>query len=223
MTDTKFLDLSEFNAGLDDTYPYPFVIFRSGDGTYRDRKFSTNYGQALHALARGKLIGFGVYHVWRPDGDHGLSTLLDQIGHGHVPRMMIEWDIESWGNEIVGDHSAAITATMRVTVAQLNARRPDSQRRWWNRAYYRWQDRKRVRLYGNAGDLAAICPRRPRRMVRLADYGGNPARPRHWAHQYTSRGTVGKWHPVDVNSADGYDTRRLARRLGFGKIVERLP
>jgi hypothetical protein len=223
MTDVQFLDVSEFNAPLDDSYPFPFVIFRTGDGTIVDAHAAHNLAWSQIKTNEGKMIGWGCYHVWRPDGDHGLTTLLSVIGSRHRPRMMIEWDIESWRGAIVGDHSEAIARTMRATVHALNAMRPDSQRRWWNRAYYRWQDRKRVRLYGNAGDLASIAPHATRRLIRLANYDTNPRRPKHWAHQYTSTGQVGKWHPVDMNSADGYDTRRLARRLGFGKIVERLP
>lgn len=223
MSDVQFLDLSQFNAPLDLSYPDPLVVIRSGDGTVHDSRFATNRAVARQLVDAGRMIGYGAYHVWRPYADHGLGTLLEQVGLEHDPHLFIEWDIESWGGQIVGDHSRQIRDTMRLTVQALNERRPDRQRLWWNRAYYRWCDRKRVRLYGNAGDLVSICPRRPRRAVRLADYDGNPRRPRHWAHQYTSAGAVGKWSPVDVNSADGATPRSLARRLGLVRLVQRLP
>src|SRR5439155_24497398 len=133
-----------------------------------------------------------------------------------------EWDVESWNGEIVGDHSAAITATVKATRAWLTSLRPGWQRRWPLAGWYRLQDTRRVRLYGNAGDLASIAPNRPRQAVRLANYDADPARPRHWAHQFTDRGSFGKWHPVDVNSADGLSPARLARRLGFVTLRVRL-
>lgn len=220
MSSVLFADVSEFQVPVNDQYPHPFLIIRSGDGTYRDPNFERNRGWCMSAVRRGKMIGYGVYHVWRPTGDHGFGNLRDAIGPGHHPRMMIEWDLETWAGEIQGDHSSAINATRKVTIAWLNAARPASQRKWWNRAYYRYQDSKRVRFYGNAGDLAEIAPRRARTLIRLANYDANPSRPAHWAHQYTDRGACAPFGHCDMNSADGYTPRSLARRLGLTKIIE---
>lgn len=210
-----WLDLSQYNDPLDDSYPSSFVIIRSGDGTWLDEHFPANRAWCEQAVSDGRLFGYGVYHVWRPDGDHGLAALRSRLGEKHHPHVMIEWDIESWGGEIKGDHSRAIKATMVATRRWLSGLRPAAQRRWPLGLWYRLQDRRRVRLYANAGDLAQIAPRATRLAIRLAAYGTNPRRPRHWAHQYSSTGHVGHWSPVDVNDTGSQSARRLARRLGL--------
>ncbi|MBI3691900.1 MAG: hypothetical protein HY239_14945, partial [Mycolicibacterium aromaticivorans] len=47
MADTLYADVSEWQVGVNDTYPYPVLCIRSNDGTYRDRRWVNNYGWCL--------------------------------------------------------------------------------------------------------------------------------------------------------------------------------
>lgn len=55
MADTLYADISEWQVGVNDTYPYPVLCIRSNDGTYRDRRWVNNYGWCLSNVDSGRL------------------------------------------------------------------------------------------------------------------------------------------------------------------------
>ena len=227
MTDTLFDDWSEFNAVADDTYTHPFGAFRSNDGTYRDKHFAANLAWATGAVKMRRvnlrlfkrwrrLVGFLVYFVWEPDNGASVATLKSQLGNIHRPRMAVNIDVESWGGKITGDHSDAINASREDLIGWLHSLRPAVQRKTplVNR-WYRAQDRKRVIGYANAGDFAALWPRRGDTNVIVANYSFNPDFPRKLAHQYTDSAKCAPFFHNDENSADGFTPHRLASALGL--------
>jgi hypothetical protein len=198
VADTIFTDVSEFQrSSYTDAYPHQFASFRANDGTYADRKCSANLSWCRAAASSGRLAGFMVYAVWRPNWQQTLDTLKAVVGTPH-PRMAIMWDVESWGGDLIGDHSGAINATREATIAWLGG------------------NRARVIGYGNGGDLASLWPTRGDAKIILANYSANPAYPGKIAHQYTSSGSVAPFGaPVDINSADGYTPAAFAAALGL--------
>ena len=55
MADTLYADISEWQVGVNDTYPYPVLCIRSNDGDYRDRRWVNNYGWCLRNVDSGRL------------------------------------------------------------------------------------------------------------------------------------------------------------------------
>lgn len=198
MPDTLFVDSSEFQrCPLDDSYPYQFASFRACDGTYRDQKFAANHAWAKRAADSGRIAGFIVYCVWRPNWQDTVATLKAMVGAPH-PRMAVMLDVESWGGQITGDRSAGINAAREAVIAWLGG------------------NRKRVIGYGNAYDLTSLWPDRKDARIILANYSANPEFPGKIAHQFTSSATVAPFgHPVDLNSADGYTPEGFAAALGL--------
>ncbi len=58
MADTLYADVSEWQVGVNDTYPYPVLCIRSNDGTYGDRRWVNNYGWCLSNVDSGRLTFF---------------------------------------------------------------------------------------------------------------------------------------------------------------------
>ncbi len=222
MTDTVYADISEFQILVNDTYPHSFLAFRSNDADHKDLHFDANLHWAEHAVKTRRLAGFIVYFVWRPGVQDGYPTLRAQLGNAHRPRMAIMIDVESWGGQIRGDHSAALNTVRHQIVSWLNHLRPAWQRGPLLAAWYRRQDRRRVIGYGNAGDLHEIWPTRPGVQIVLADYTRNPAAPVHLVHQYTDDGACRPFGHCDLNSADGLSPTGLARKLGLMTLTSRL-
>ena len=203
MTDTKYADVSEFQVGVTDVYPYRFIAIRSNDGTYRDGHFAANVAWCKHAVDTGKLDGFIVYFVWEPNWQDTVQTFTAMVGKPH-PSMAVMIDVESWGGRITGDQSAGINAC--ATAVEKWLRRHGATRR---------QAHKRVIGYANAGDFAALWPRRGNRSVVLANYSANPAFPHKIAHQYANNEPTPPFGPCDINSADGLSPEQFAAALGL--------
>jgi len=204
VADTLYADVSEWQVGVDDSYPYPVLCIRSNDGTYRDRRWANNYGWCLRNADSGRLAFFIVYFVWRPNWQQTVQTFEDLVGTPH-PKMAVMLDVESWGGQIRGDRSADINATYADVGAFVGST-------------------AKVIGYGNVGDLNSLWPRKPPgiRLV-IAAYNGNPPYPGKVAHQYTDGSGYGGGLPegaspfgrCDMNSADGLTAAEYARACGI--------
>lgn len=199
--DVLWSDISTWQVGVDDSYPYQVLAIRSNDGTYRDPKFAANYRWALNALATGKLSILIVYFVWRPNWLETVNTHKAMLGtpHDGVVSMV---DIESWGGQITGNHSSVIDSTVA------------------NLALWYGNNTKRVIGYGNVGDLNTIWPTKPPGMrLIVAAYGSNPSYPGEIAHQFTNgvydKLLVAPFGYADVNSADHTTLAQLRDELGL--------
>ena len=167
MADTLYADVSEWQVGVNDTYPYPVLCIRSNDGTHRDRRWVNNYGWCLRSAGSGRLTFFIVYFVWRPNWRQTVDTFKDMVGTPH-PKMAVMLDVESWEGQIRGNRSADINATHEAVGAFVGST-------------------AKVIGYGNVGDLNRLWPDKPPgiRLV-VAGYGHNPPYPGKVAHQYTN-------------------------------------
>jgi hypothetical protein len=202
---TLFADVSEFQAYVDDSYPYEWISIRSNDGTYQDHKFAQNYAWCVNAVNSGRLKGFIVYFYWRPNWQDCVAThrsMVEAAGGPH-PQMVSMIDVERGGNPS-GDFSDALNATDDALVAWLG-------------------NGKSVIAYGNTGDLDVMWSNRREDQLIIAAYGSNPDYPGKFAHQYTD-GSVGAgslpsgcspFGNCDMNSADGYSPDTLAAALGI--------
>lgn len=196
MTDTQWADVSSWQPVVDDSYPYQVLAIRSNDGTFIDPNFTRNYAWGLNALASGKLAVLIVYFVYRQNWQTTVNTHTAMLGSSHrgVVSMI---DVESWGDEIVGDQSEAINSCVSACA--------DFHR-----------DPRRVIGYGNVGDLNALWPSKPPglRLV-VAGYGSNPDYPGKLAHQYADDHPTPPFGACDINSADGYTLAALCDALGL--------
>ena len=203
-SDTLYADVSEWQSPVDDSYPYKVLCIRSNDGTYRDKKWATNYEWCKRAADDGRLAFFIVYFVWRPNWQAAVDTLQYQVGEPH-PKMAVMLDVESWGDRISGNQSAGINGAFERIAEWLG-------------------DCRRVIGYGNVGDLNELWPQKPEgvRLV-VAGYGNNPSYPGKIAHQYTDGQGYGGGLPegappfgnCDMNSADGLSPSQFAATLGI--------
>jgi hypothetical protein len=109
VADTLYADVSEWQVGVNDSYPHPVLCIRSNDGTHRDRRWVNNYGWCLRNAESGRLTFFIVYFVWRPNWQQTVDTFKDLAGTPH-PKMAVMLDVESWSGQIRGDRSAGINA-----------------------------------------------------------------------------------------------------------------
>jgi hypothetical protein len=150
-----------FQSPVDDSYARQWLIFRCCDGNFRDPNCEHNAAWAAAATASGKMLGWTAYVVYRPGQNLAVLANVQHLpAGGHV---MV--DVESWGGQISGDHSAEIN----LLVLGLRAKFGD-----------------RVWAYGNQGDLASIYPRRGAIPVVVASYGGSkPGLPYMVGWQYT--------------------------------------
>ena len=133
MADTLYADVSEWQVGVNDSYPYPVLCIRSNDGTHRDRRWVNNYGWCLRNADSGRLTFFIVYFVWRPNWQQTVDTFKDQVRTPH-PKMAVMLDVESWDGQIRGDRSAGINAAYYAVGAFVGST-------------------AKVIGYGNVGDL----------------------------------------------------------------------
>ena len=204
ITDTIYCDVSEWQVPVDDSYPYRVLAIRSNDGTYRDKKWASNYRWVKKATDEGRLAFFIVYFVWRENWVETVNTLKDQIGTPH-PKMAIMMDVESWGGQITGNQSQGIN----------NA--------YWSIANW-LGDPRRIIGYGNISDLNNLWPIKPAGIrLTVAAYGTNPDYPGKISHQYTDGQGYGGGLPegappfgnCDVNSADGLSPEQFAQALGI--------
>ncbi len=157
--DALAADVSYFQAPVDDSYDLPWLIFRCCDGDFMDPNCARN---AAWAAARPGLLGWTAYAVYRP------GLLGPVLGHLATlpPGGVVMVDVESWGGQICGDHSPEIMRWVSLIRAQPGVRD--------------------VWLYGNAGDLAEICPGRGAIPVVIASYGSSrPSDPHMVGWQYT--------------------------------------
>gem|GEM_PF-2557442 len=204
MVDTLYADVSEWQGGVDDSYPYRVLCIRSNDGTYRDHRWSHNYDWCRRNTDSGRLTFFIAYFVWRPNWEQTVDTFKAMVGTPH-PRMAAMLDVESWGGQIRGDRSLAINATYEAVGEYLGSTR-------------------KVIGYGNVGDLNNLWPHKPPgiRLV-VAAYGHNPPYPGKVAHQYTDGSGYGGGLPegappfgrCDMNSADGLSPEQFANACGI--------
>jgi hypothetical protein len=205
--DTLFADVSEFQAPVDDSYPYPVLSIRVCDGTYQDHNFAQNYAWMRGALDSGKLA-FGIVYTyvrptdWQANADT-VRTMIDANGGLH-PRVALMLDVERGGNP-GGDQSQPINALYNVLAGYAG-------------------DPARVIGYGNVSDLDGMWPAKPAgvRLI-VAAYGANPDYPGKVAHQYTDGTGYGGGLPegcppfgnCDMNSADGLDPIAFAAACGI--------
>jgi hypothetical protein len=204
VTDTLYADVSEWQTGVDDSYPYPVLCIRSNDGTYRDHQWDNNYGWCRRSADSGRLTFFIVYFVWRPNWQQTVDTFKDQVGTPH-PKMAVMLDVESWGGQIRGDQSAGVNAAYHAVGEFVGST-------------------AKVIGYGNVGDLNTLWPHKPPgiRLV-VAAYGRNPTYPGKVAHQYTDGSGYGGRLPdgappfgySDMNSADGLPANEFAHLCGM--------
>ena len=203
MADTLYADVSEWQVGVDHSYPYPVLCIRSNDGTYRDHRWRHNYDWCRRNADAGRLTFFIAYFVWRPNWQQTVETFAGQVGTPH-PQMVVMLDVESWGGQIRGDRSTEINAARREVGEFVGST-------------------ARVIGYGNVGDLDRLWPRKPPglRLV-IAAYGHNPVYPGKVAHQYTDGSGYGGGLPegappfgnCDMNSADGLTPVEFAQACG---------
>jgi hypothetical protein len=171
VTGTFTCDVSSYQPPVDDSYPWPWLIFRACDGTYRDSNFAANLAWAKKAAAAGKLAGYTVYAVYEPGVDT-LGTVKAMVGtpDDHITVMI---DVESWGGKIQGNRSADVTALWLALGTWLG-------------------DQRRVIVYGNQNDLASLYTTRPPgvRLV-VASYGSiKPNVPGQIGWQYSDGQTL---------------------------------
>jgi peptidoglycan hydrolase-like protein with peptidoglycan-binding domain len=195
MTDTLWADVSEFNAPVDDAYPFGFFSLRSNDGFHLDIHYVANYGWAKAARKAGRLWGFIVYYFYRP-GIDGAAILRGRVGTPD-PRLVVMIDVESDRGNVSGDQSAQINREFAELATWLG-------------------NPHRVIGYGNTGDLDALWPSKPPgvRLV-VAAYGSNPPYPGKFAHQFSDAYTVPPFGPCDINSADGMGAADLEAMFEF--------
>jgi hypothetical protein len=206
--DTLFADVSEFQAPVDDSYPYPVLSIRVCDGTYQDRNFTANYAWMRAALDSGKLTFGIVYTYVRPGSPSAnastVKQMIDAAGGLH-PRVALMLDVESGGNP-GGDQSGPINALFNELADYAG-------------------DPNRIIGYGNVSDLDGMWPTKPPgvRLI-VAGYGANPDYPGKVAHQYTDGTGFGGGLPegcppfgnCDMNSADGLSPQDFAAACGIG-------
>jgi hypothetical protein len=195
--------VSEWQVGVDDSYPHPVLCIRSNDGMHRDRQWRNNYDWCRRSVDCGRLTFFIVYFVWRPNWRQAVDTFREQVGTPH-PKMAVMLDVESWGGQIRGGQSAKINAAYREVGEFVGSK-------------------AKVIGYGNVGDLNNLWPHKPAgiRLV-VAAYGHNPPYPGKVAHQYTDGTGYGGGLPqgappfgdCDMNSADGLTPSGFAAACG---------
>lgn len=168
---TITVDISEWNAPVDDSYSRSWLILRCCDGGHYDAHADHNAAWARAAKAAGKLAGWTTYVVFRPGQN---ATVMAQLARlGSLDRVMI--DVEGWPDPatgipaIAGDHSAEINQ-LATSIAGLVG-----QSNVWS--------------YANEGDYFAIWPSRPTWVqTMVAGYGSS--QPSGWANligwQYTN-------------------------------------
>ena len=207
--DTIFADVSEFQAPVDDSYPYAIISIRSNDGTYEDHNFQQNYQWCVDAANDGRLAAFIVYYYMRP-GETGCDTHMAMVNDagGPNPKMITMMDVESGGNPNY-DMSSVLNDEYTRLAAWLG-------------------DERRVIAYANLGDERSMWKFKPEHLEWiLAGYGANPYDPSliKLAHQYTDGQGYGAasglpdgcppFGQCDMNSADGLDPVAFAAACGI--------
>lgn len=221
MTDTLFPDVSEYQCPVDDSFTdagFRFISIRSNDGTYRDQNFAQNYEWCKKAADDGRIDGFIVYFVTRPNWEDTLLTHKIMLGEIH-PKCVSMMDVESWGGQISGDCSD-----------------------WINKIYWGLADhygnRDRIIAYLNPNDWH-IWQTRPDVKFVIPSYGAAPnfspggvdlpdLEKNMIAHQYTDGEGFGNGLPegtppfgkCDMNAANGLSSAQLAEKLGIGTTPE---
>lgn len=178
-------DVSYFQHLADDSYPHPWLIFRAADGTFIDPNCAANYRWAKAAARAGKLVGYTAYIVYEPGVDL-LAQLKKALGNKPDEFLTVMIDVERWGGKITGNHSPEINREADRIAAWLG-------------------DRKRVLVYANSGDFAALFPKRDRWLhLILADYTAVPPHLQHvLAHAIGWQYTDGSGN---YPAPDGYPT-----------------
>lgn len=168
MTNVVFWpDVSNYQVKVDNTFTGPFLMFKVSEGTtYVDPKAAANGSWCLSNCGSGKkLVGYGGYHVWAPGSEQAQANLF----FANVklnPHLVAMIDVESWGGRNKGDNSASITTLANLFAAKLG--------------------QKRVKVYGNSGDLAALYPNRPSWLGVVKASYSSTAPPEPWVGwQYT--------------------------------------
>jgi len=196
MVDTLWSDVSEFQAGVTDAYPYHFFSLRSHDGAHNDAQFMHNVTWSNQAVQSNRLWGYIVYYFYRPGFD-GSGSFIGRVGPHPNPRMVAMIDLESDEGRVAGNQSGQLNREYHALAAYLGSP-------------------KRVIAYGNVSDLNALWPQKPPgiRLV-VASYGSNPSYPGKFAHQFSDSQNVPPFGPSDINSADGMGQAQLQEMFGF--------
>lgn len=215
-SDTLYADVSEWQPPLPEKYPYRWVAIRSNDGTYRDRRFAENWDTVRRMLDDGRLVGAIVYAVVRPNWEESLAVHVEMQGEDRADVVTMA-DAESWGGQIVGDHSDAFNG--------------------FTRGASEWRgggaDPRPTRCIGylNPNDIG-IWPTLPEMPFVVPSYGAlpdfsrAPELGRRFAiHQYTDGSGYGNGLPegygrvrCDMNAANGLDPWQLGDLLGTTTI-----
>lgn len=213
--DTLYADVSEWQPPLPSDYPYRWVAIRSNDGTYRDRRFAENWATVRRLLDDSRLVGAIVYAVVRPNWEDSLAVHLEMQGEDR-PDVVTMADAESWGGQIVGDHSAAFNGFVDGASA-------------WRGGTAGRPARCLGYLNPNDADIWRTLPDIP---FVVPSYGAPPnfaAAPelerRFVIHQYTDGSGYGGGLPegygkvrCDMNAANGRDPWQLGDVLGTTTI-----
>lgn len=210
--DTLFADVSEWQAPLDDSYPYGGIAIRVSDGDYIDKKFAANYALVRQWLDSGRLKFALLYTYARPltweSNAAAVRSTIDENGGLH-PRASIELDVERGDGNPSTDQSEALNA--------LHANLSDYA-----------GSPARVVSYANAPDENSMWPNRPRGLrTRGAGYPDDPFLPGEYAHQYTDGSGFGAqvglpdscppFGNCDMNIAKGLSAEDVADLIGIGK------
>lgn len=136
---TIYPDVSEWQNGVDDSFNRDFLMFRAmNENGIEDVKARDNLTWAISRRASGKIKQFGVYVIPAIAPNQGILNTLDLLGIPHDCVIMI--DMESWGGQVVGDHSAQINQLASALAGRQNGR---TDLVWG---------------YGNLNDMAHIWP-----------------------------------------------------------------
>lgn len=206
---TTWVDVSEYQgSAIDgDKYPYEVFSFRTNSGDREDKFGVENAKRAKQLLDSGKLQLVVPYYFFRP-GQANCDLhreILERAGLFNHPRTVTMVDIEGDNGSVVGDNSWEINDE----ISRIGKWYGDSRRVI---GYYNsnadaglWNTRNNINLvvpqyYRTPGDISSIKDAKVRAEA--------------IAHQYTDRGNVGQWEPVDLNWSP-YTVRELLGLFGI--------
>src|SRR4051812_38344875 len=165
-------DVSHYQVKVNDQFARPFLMFKVSEGmTYVDPNAAANGAWSRANVGHGKkLVGYGGHHVWAPGNEQAQANLFFANAPLH-PHLVAVVGVESWGGRNKGAHSKSITALANLSAAKLGQRR--------------------VKVYGNSGDLANLYPTRPSWLGIVKAAYSSKAPPEPWVGwQYTDGSTT---------------------------------
>jgi hypothetical protein len=143
---TFWADVSQWNAVVDDSYPYPILAARLDNGSSGDSHALTNWRWARTSAACKAFIG---YVVFKPGALDGVLARVKAVLGPNPPKAVLMIDMESGGQFAgPGNHSTEANRWADAFAAYLG-------------------DARRVIGYANGGDWASCWPSRPAWLKRI--------------------------------------------------------